>query len=189
MRIRLLAAISVLTLASGCSMNAVHYQPDFDLVNEMKDRKSAEMGVGEIATPDPRVNKLSIRGSAMVSTHNQSYGDYLKVAIQEQLKQAGLYQDSSPIVITGELLGNKINAAGFSVGTAHISARFVVQKTAVTVFDKLVSIEHEWESSFLGAVAIPNAQNNYPIAVQKLITELMSDDDFVTAVGHQEQTP
>ncbi|MFT5722267.1 MAG: hypothetical protein ACI9W6_002593, partial [Motiliproteus sp.] len=36
---------------------------------------------------------------------------------------------------------------------------------------------------FIGAIAIPNAQNNYPKAVQKLISKLMSDQNFITAVS------
>lgn len=179
---KILFSIVMIGLMSGCTMNAVQYQPDFNLVNDMKDNELKKMNVGEISSASPKVNKISVRGSSMVSTFNNSYADYLEVALREQLQQADLYDASSSIAIAGELLTNKINAAGFSVGTATISAQFKVESSGYVVFDKVISIMHEWESSFVGAIAIPNAQNNYPIAVQKLITKLMSDPDFISSV-------
>jgi hypothetical protein len=163
-------------------MNAVQYQPDFNLVNDMKDNDLKKMNIGEISASNQKVNKISIRGSSMVSTFNSSYADYLEVALREQLQQADLYDASSFIIITGNLLTNKVNAAGFSVGTADISSQFIVESSGNVVFDKVITITHEWESSFVGAIAIPNAQNNYPLAVRKLVVKLMSDSDFISSV-------
>lgn len=72
---------------------------------------------------------------------------------------------------------------GFSVGTADLSAKFIVTDSDNVVFYKIITIRHKWDSSFIGAIAIPNAQNNYPKAVQKLISKLMSDQNFITAVS------
>lgn len=179
---KIIISILLVGLMSGCTMNAVNYQPDFNLVNEMKDQDLKKINIGEITSENPKVNKISIRGSSMVSPFNSSYADYLEVALREQLQQADLYSKSSSITIFGELLINKINAAGFSVGTADISAQFKVEDSGEILFDKVVAINHEWASSFVGAVAIPNAQNNYPLAVQKLISKLMSDPEFLYSV-------
>lgn len=179
---KILFSILMVSLVSACSMNTVQYQPDFNLVNEMKDSNLQKMSVGDISSKNPNVNKVSIRGSSMVSTFNNSYAKYLEVALREQLQQANLYDSSSAISIAGELLTNKVNAAGFSVGTAEISARFEVLNSDKVIFDKVVTIAHEWDSSFVGAIAIPNAQNNYPIAIQKLISKLMTDQDFISSV-------
>lgn len=179
---KVLISMVIVGLMSGCTMNAVQYQPDFNLVNDMKDNEFKKMNVGEISSNNPKVNKVSIRGSSMVSTFNNSYADYLEVALREQLQQADLYDASSIVVITGDLLINKVNTSGFSIGTAEISAQFKVESSDNIVFDKIISIAHEWESSFLGVIAIPNAQNNYPVAVQKLVAKLMSDPDFISSV-------
>jgi len=177
-----LFSILMVGFISACSMNTVQYQPDFNLVNDMKDSEMQEMSVGKISSQNSEVNKVSIRGSSMVSTFNNSYAEYLEVALREQLQQAGLYNASSTISIVGELLTNQINAMSFSIGTADISAKFKVLNSGNVIFDKVVTIRHQWDSSFVGAIAIPNAQNNYPIAVQKLISKLMSDRDFISAV-------
>lgn len=179
---KILLSILMVGFISACSINTIQYQPDFNLVNDMKDSEMQKMSVGEISSQNPKVNKVSIRGSSMVSTFNNSYAEYLEVALREQLQQAGLYNASSTISIGGELLTNQISEAGFSIGTADLSARFKVLSSGEVIFDKVVTITHEWESSFVGAIAIPNAQNNYPIAVQKLISKLMSDRDFISSV-------
>jgi hypothetical protein len=174
--------VLTVSLVSACSMNTVQYQPDFNLVNDMKDNNLQKMSIGDISSKNPDVNKVSIRGSSMVSTFNNSYAKYLEVALREQLQQANLYDSSSSISIVGDLLKNEVNAAGFSVGTAEITTRFKVLSSDKVIFDKVVTITHEWDSSFVGAIAIPNAQNNYPIAIQKLISKLMTEQDFISSV-------
>jgi hypothetical protein len=180
---RMILSLLALGFMSGCTMNAVQYQPDFNLVSELKDQNIRSISVGDISNKEPALNRISLRGSPMVSTYSNSYADYLEAAIKEQLLQSGLYEESSTIEISGELLENKVSVASFSIGTANISARFIVKNSENIRFNKIVAIEHQWPSSFVGAIAIPNAQNNYPLAVQKLINKLMSDSEFISAVS------
>ena len=176
--------ISFLLVSSlaGCTMNAVQYQPDFNLVNHLKDQDIQSINIGDITAENPKVNKISLRGSPMVSTFNNSYADYLEVALKEQLTQANLYDAASTIEISGSLLDNRVDAMGLRVGVANISARFVVDSSGETVYDKTISIYHEWPSSFSGAIAIPNAQINYPGAIQKLISKFMRDQELLDVV-------
>ena len=88
----------------------------------------------------------------------------------------------SPAEITGTLIRNNIDAGGFSTASGQMEARFVVKRGDQVRFDKVKSVTHQWESSFVGAVAIPAAANNYPIMVQKLIGQLVTDPDFVKAL-------
>ena len=46
----------------------------------------------------------------------------------------------------------------------------------------MLEIEHQWDSSFMGAVAISAAIDNYSAAVQKLLHVLLSDPDFAKAI-------
>ncbi len=179
---KLLIGCLILALTSACSMKAPPYQPDFNIVNDLNNDDIQSISVGEIESQDPKVNKLSLRGSPMLSPYNNSYADYLEEALQEQLTQANLFDAESDIEIRGELLENKVNAKGIKTGTANLSARFEVENGSVVKFDKIKTIQHEWKSSFVGAIAIPNAAENYPIAVQKLVAALMSDPDFIAAV-------
>lgn len=179
---KIIISFFLVSSLAGCTMNAVQYQPDFNLVNHLKDQEIQSINIGDITAENPKVNKISLRGSPMVSPFNNSYADYLEAALREQLTQANLYDNSSSIEISGSLLENSVDAMGFTVGVANISARFVVDKSGETVYNKTISIRYEWPSSFVGAVAIPNAQNNYPEAIKKLIFKFMRDQEFLDVV-------
>lgn len=179
---KILIGCLILALTSGCSMKAPPYQPDFNIVNDLNNEEVQDLNVGNFSSQDPKLDKLSLRGSPMLSQHNNSYSDYLEEALKEQLKQANIFDPKSDIEIRGKLLENVVDAKGIVIGTANISAKFEVVKGSVVKFDKVKTIKHEWKSSFVGAIAIPKAAENYAKAVKILIVSLMSDPDFIAAI-------
>lgn len=114
---------------------------------------------------------------ALQPPFNDSFSGYLKEALQRELESAGRYRADSSLNISGVLLDNRLDA-GVDVGTAMLSARFNVTKSATTVYDKTLTAQSRWESSFLGAVAVPAAVRNYVGTFQKLLYQLFSDPDF-----------
>ncbi len=80
-------------------------------------------------------------------------------------------------MITGELQTNSIDPA-IGTGSAHISARIVIKRGTDIVFDKVVHGDSEWDSSFMGAVAIPLARQQYGETMKKLLANLFSDPSF-----------
>ncbi len=167
---------------SGCaSLVAPNYTPSTDNGNILNDLTSNKISVGTFTQAGSEVNDFSMRGGNLVSPYNQSFSEYLSWALIEELKFAGIYDGKSKIRISGVLINNQVEAA-IGTGTASITAKFVVRRNNKTIYDKQVLASHEWESSFAGAIAIPAAQNNYPIVVQKLLKNLFSDEDFVAAV-------
>ena len=67
-------------------------------------------------------------------------------------------------------------------GTASVGGEFSLAKNGAVVFKKSFVAKHQWESSFIGAVAIPAAIDNYSTTVQKLLGELLSDPDFIASL-------
>lgn len=171
----------VFSFISGCTMNSVRYQPDANITAVLKDEGALPLAVAHIVTLDARLNSLSVRGSRMISPYDDSYGEYLTQALVDQLAPANLYRPASEIQLRGERLENNLSAIA-STGGAHITARFEILRNDKVVFNEVKSIEHHWESSLVGAIAIPAAQKNYPVAVKKLVLALMSDPDFLNAV-------
>jgi len=178
---RIFLILSIL-FVSGCTSFAPPYQPDFELVNKLKSMDIPAMKTGKFTEQNESVNKITIRGGPMVSPHDKSYAKYLEKALEEELKQSELWDKSSNIVISGTLLVNELDGSGISVGESDISANFVVTKNSTRIYDKTHTIHHEWESSFVGAVAIPAAQNNYPVSIQKLLVKFLSDEEFLTSL-------
>ncbi|BEV14039.1 hypothetical protein HBDW_08270 [Herbaspirillum sp. DW155] len=59
------------------------------------------------------------------------------------------------------------------------AARFVVRQGDATVYDKVLSIQRKWESSFVGAVAVRDAITQYGAMFQRLQRKLFDDPDFL----------
>ena len=78
------------------------------------------------------------------------------------------------VSITGEIIVA-------STGRTLVSAHFQVMHAGQTVFDKTLKDEHTWESSFIGAVAIPRALNEYQPGYANLLGQLYKDRDFLRA--------
>lgn len=167
---------------SGCSLKSGLYSPDFNTVNELKDSNIKPINVEYCTYANQSIDNIGLRGSSMVSPYGGTFADYIQKSLEEQLKSASLYDKKSDFSLSAVLLKNELDANGFSTGTADISAKFIVNKNKVTQYEKIHSIHHEWDSSFLGNIAIPEALRNYPIAVQKLINSLMLDKEFIKAV-------
>jgi len=167
---------------SACTINAPKYQPSVDNSNYLQDISNSKISVARFKDGKPEVNDLSMRGSTLESPYDKSFSVYLSKALEEELKLAGIWDKNSKIQITGVLIDNQLDVSGFSVGTASITVKFMVKRNAKLVYTKEITANHEWESSFVGAVAIPAGTNNYPVVIQKLFSKLFKDKNFIKAV-------
>lgn len=181
----LLAAIAVSTVLAGCAGPAPNYSPSINNVEALKKAGSnVTVKTGEIGvTPGMSgANSLSLRANSITSPVGNHYGDYLAAALRQELDMAKLGNPQSGVEISGMLLKNNIDAGGFRTNEGQMEARFLVKSAGQVRFDKVKRIEHQWDSSFAAAVAIPLAANNYPVMVQKLVGSLVNDPDFVKAI-------
>jgi hypothetical protein len=91
---------------------------------------------------------------------------------------ANRLSNDAAIEVTGTLLKNDIDAAGFSTGYTTVSARFIVKKDGKESYNQVKTVKHEFSSSFMGSIAIPSAVQSYNVAVQKLLASLFADNSF-----------
>ncbi|MGQ2964448.1 hypothetical protein [Methylophilus sp.] len=136
---------------------------------------------GKNAALDRGVSGL--RGSS-VTPANGSFAQQLRSELVTELKAAGLYDEAADVVIKGELTNSQVDAA-IGTGTAKLSARFIIQRAEKTVYDKELSVNSSWESSFVGAIAIPEAINQYTALYKQLIGKLFDDREFKSALARQ----
>jgi hypothetical protein len=175
----------LLAVLTACSTVAPKYVPTPDNVNRLRDAGADSVKVGDFqADPASKgaVNQLSIRGGSYVSPYDGSFVNYLKEAIRQELDDARLLNPNATVEIGGVLVRNEVNAAGVSTADAQIEARITVKRNGQVNYDKVKSAKHEWESSFFGNLAIPRAQENYPVVVQKLLASLYADPEFIAAI-------
>jgi len=130
---------------------------------------------------EAELNSVGARAGVFVSPINNSFADYFGDAVTKDLKAAGKFDASSPRVLTGVLVKNYLTAAGTQVNESDLQVRFRLAQGRNTLYDKLIQAQNQWESSFMGAIAIPRALDNYVATIQKLINNLFSDPDFIRA--------
>jgi hypothetical protein len=180
----LLLLLVIITLGSGCSIMAPQYSASIENVQKIKDAGISAVRVGSIeSSKDPaNANPISLRGSSLTSPYENSYAAYLQEALKQELSLAGKLKPDSSLEVTGTLLKNDLDSTGISVGQGEIAARFVVRNGTQVRYEQLKSVRHEWESSFVGAIAIPRAQQEFPRMMQKLLAALFGDEAFVQAL-------
>jgi hypothetical protein len=162
---------------TGCAVVAPPYQATNDNVRSLQTLPGGMVSLGQFTAKSPDLNHLSIRASSYNSPFNDSFAEYLKAALGSELEAAGKLDPKAPVVITGELQTNSLDPA-IGTGNAHISARIVIKRGNDVVFDKVVHGDSEWESSFIGAIAIPMARQQYGETMKKLLANLFSDPGF-----------
>lgn len=166
---------------TGCAAVAPSYQPANDNVRALQAMPGGKVSLGQFTAKSDDLNHITIRGGAYTSPQNDSFAEYLKAALRKELESSGRLDSKASVVITGELLKNSLDAA-IGTGTAVISARIVVTRGTEKIFDKIFVGESQWESSFMGAVAIPAARRNYADTMKKLLGKLFSDVDFQKSI-------
>jgi hypothetical protein len=178
-----IAALLPLVLFSGCAMQAARYQPAIDNVEWLR-RNAPPLNVGAFkAQPGlDTASTISLRGNPMSSPAGPDYATYLADALRAELTLAGKLDPNAKIVVSGVLVKNDISAGGFVTNSGEIEARFSVVNGGAPRFDKQKRVALSWDSSFVGAVAIPKAQQQYPLLVQELLKQLLADPEFGAAL-------
>lgn len=180
---QLIAVLAISFMLVACiSTPAPTYQPS--VANLQSLRGSATMiGVDDFTAADGvKDRSFGLRGSSMTGAGvDGAFSTYLQEALQAELRNAGRLDDAAALRLSGVLTANRLNADGISTGNGAVAARFVLTRDGRVVYDKGFTAEHEWESSFIGAIAIPAAVQAYPAIVQKLIGQLFSDPAFIEA--------
>lgn len=179
-----LLSLAVIVLSTGCAMVAPQYTASLDNVQTLKDSGNYTVKVGEFAATKDKAyaSPISIRGSSLASPYGDSYANYVAEALKQELSMAKKLSPDASLEILGTILKNDIDASGASVGWAEIEARFIMKRSGQVRYDQVKSVKHEFPSSFAGAVAIPKAVQEYPVAVQKLLNQLYTDKIFIEAL-------
>jgi hypothetical protein len=170
-------------LASGCAIQATTYRPAVDNVDQIK-QVAPPLAVGTMSVQPGLQSGASIglRGNPMASPVGADYAAYLADALRQELSLAGKLDAASKISVGAVLVKNDIAAGGFSTNSGEIEARFTLTANGTRKFDKLLRADRTWDSSFVGAIAIPAAQQQYPMLVQDLLRKLFADADFIAAL-------
>jgi hypothetical protein len=181
--LRLIIVLQIVAALSACATTAPRYTPNLAASEALEKQALSKMRIGEFSSATTDVENITIRGGTFSAPNGGSFADYLRMALQDELAMAGIWDESSSISISGVLLENNLDASGLNSGVADLSAEFIVTVNSLEAYRNIHSIHHEWDSSVAGAVAISRAHDNYVVAVRMLLLKLFTDPKFSRAVG------
>lgn len=181
---RIFPAIFPLLSLTGCiSANVDESPPDFATVVALRSRLVRPVATGPFSLASPAVGKpINIRGSTMHPPKGESFADVLGHALDGQLKAAGRFDTAAPVRISGILTDS---GAGENIAHGHsaLGVDIVVNRAGVQVFARHYSVDARWDSSFIGAIAIPDAFLQYNALYDELSRKILNDPDLVGAIN------
>lgn len=156
-----------------------------DTVQALRFANLSSASVGEFRLASGKDTNMDtelggLRGSTLTAASG-SFSQQLKDEVTAALKAAALYDEQSPFRIEGRLTDSMVDAA-IETGSARLAARFIVNRGNRQVYNRELSVESSWPSSFTGAVALPKAINEYGALYKKLTDKLFTDKKFKSAL-------
>lgn len=126
---------------------------------------------------------ITIRASTL-SAPGGSFAQYLRQTLETELRGAGKLDAAAPTTISGQLTRSEI-ATNPPTARGTLAARFIATRNGQVIYDRELTVSEDWGSSFIGAVAIPLAMDRYTALYPELVTALLSDPEFRTAVRQE----
>lgn len=180
--IKRLALLSIILTLGACSVAPPKYSPSYDNVQVLKQAKTP-VEVAPFKGANTSVGSITIRASPLSSPYGQDLVHYIQTALESEFQKAGILKKGSSTQLTAVIEENDLDTSSdFSVGKGTIKAKFTVTKKGKSVYNKSISVTSSWESSFMGAIAIPRAAESYPKLVEKLLKKLYSDKSFINSL-------
>jgi hypothetical protein len=181
-----LTALALLTAGAltGCQQVPISYQPNLQNIELLRASNMAPVNVGAFALAagkDSSIDKsVTARSITYVSPNGESFAQFLKAALTQELQAAGKYDPKSTTVISGSLTDNQLEAP-IGTGLGVLGARFTVTRDGAQAYQGSLVERATWPSVFIGVEAIPTALNEYASLYKKLFAKLYSDADFKKA--------
>ena len=183
-----LFALASVVLFTGCAQLTMGApQPTAENTANLRRADLAETRVGsftlDAAKPATLDKGHSMRGvNTLQAPTNSSFAEYVRESLRVELAAAGLLNPQAAAVISGVLLETQLEP-DIGTGKGLIKVRFTVTRGTEKRYEKDLTAKAEWESSFVGAIAIPAAAQNYEGLYRKLVGQLITDPDFRKALA------
>jgi hypothetical protein len=183
---RLALIMSLLALGGCVHEKMAEAQPSVATIKAAQSFDMMPLAVGPVvASPaDAAFDRhIVIRGSTMAPPTGR-FSSFLRETLIAELRAAGRYDPESHMIVSAVLTENSASE-GFKQGTGVELATFRVTRDGQTIFEGPIRAEVNWPSSFIGAVAIPNAFRTHSSLSNTLVAHLFADTGFQAAVARK----
>jgi hypothetical protein len=180
-------ALTSLLLAGCQDFPMAAPQPSLQSVQVIRTAEIQPLQVGDFALapgkPASLDQPLGVRAVTLRSPYKDSFVLYLRESVITDLKAAGKYDPASKLVVKGWLTENRLDGSLSDPNSGALGARFLLMQDDRTLYDKEFKVDAQWPTTFLGAVAIPEAINQYTTLYRELLWRFFRDDEFRKAAA------
>jgi len=179
-----LCAILACVWIAACATSLPPPTATFDGIQQLRAAEIAPLALGDFTRapelPEARDKSIAIRADSLQPPKGGTFSSFLRQTIEADLKGAGRLDPAADRILSAQLTRSDISTFG-SNSRGALGARFRVTQKSAIIFEKQVTVEEEWPSAFLGAVAITDASNHYTGLYPKLWAALLADPEFRAA--------
>lgn len=160
-------------LLTGCSTYAAsRYSINADNVVALRQLSGKTVGVGQFTSTQPPQSEVVCRAVGPIKTPDgESYSDFIRKALVDELKIAAIYSDNAPVMLTGNL--NSIDVTTFTGGW---SLSLTVNSSNGRSLTE--SENYKFTSSYFGETACNQTAQAFMPAVQNLIGRVVRNPAF-----------
>ncbi len=168
----LILLVAVLAL-TGCSTYAVdRYSISADNVVALRALGPSKTSVGEFSSSKQGLKEIMCRAVGPIKTPDgNTFADFIKEALIDELQMAEIYSANSPIILTGNL--DNIN---FDSNSGKWNLALTVKSSNGQTIS--VSEEYKYTTSFYGETACNQTAQALMPATQNLIKKVVTNQDF-----------
>nr|WP_298168427.1 hypothetical protein [uncultured Pseudomonas sp.] len=177
---RFICLATVALILQGCGVAMPRYDANFDNVQALKNQAPLVKLNSLSVAADKGQDSISVRANPVRSPEG-SISKHVQKALEDELRLAGLLEPSASRRLDVQLRQSKLDAA-VGTGSGAISADFNLREGERSLYSSNKTVTSTWDSSFVGAIAIPAAANAFNPLVRKLLAELYQDPAFIKAM-------
>lgn len=159
-------------LLSGCAFKTTPYGVSVKNVEAIKASSVKPVSVSTFQSAKPGLASITCRAAGPV-TVTPSFEAYIEQAFKDELKLAGVYDPSSPLVLAG-----KLEDVDFSSGLSEGSWTFSLTVSNARQESYTTKSIFTFSSSFVADRACQEVAQALGPAVQKLIEDVVRDPKF-----------
>jgi len=178
----LLCTLAALLL-QACGVTMPRYEPSYDNVQTLRGQAGlAKLDIPKVEAESGQ-DSLLVRANPIRSPEG-SVSQHVQQALEAELRLAGLLDPTAARHLEVRIRQATLDSAVVGNGSGVLSADFDLNDNGQSIYRSSKTVSSNWDSSFVGAVAIPRAANAFNPLVSKLLAELYQDPAFVAALKH-----
>lgn len=165
-------ALAAAFVFTGCAYNTSPYGASVKNVEAIKTSQIKPVSVGQFTAAKPGQSSIVCRAAGPVAV-SPSFETYIEKAFIDELKLAGAYNASSPLVLTG-----KLESIDFSSGITDGNWTFSLTLANARQESYTTSSTFGFSGSFVADKACQEVAQAFAPAVQKLVEDVVRNPKF-----------